>query len=132
MNTEKIQRGQVSASSRPVEAAGPMTPEEMKAELKRLFKPVREFIDSRGIAGFLLSDPDTSAKMFGADVTPLPPRIKNVLWNYGSIYMIDEDAAGPAPPADTACPDCDTGWPEGRQCRTCHGTAESAAEGGKQ
>ena len=36
--------------SRPVEALGPMTPEELKAELRRLFAPIREFIDKQEIA----------------------------------------------------------------------------------
>lgn len=69
----------------------PMTPEEIKSELKRLFRPIRKLIDERGLAGFLLSDPDTADEMFGATVRPLPDNIKNVLWNYGSIYMVDSE-----------------------------------------
>lgn len=30
-----------------------------------------------------------------------------------------------------ACPDCDTGWPEGRMCLTCKGTSKALSEVGR-
>ena len=37
-------------------------------------------------------------------------------------------AVGKAALATVPCPDCDTGFPEGLQCRTCHGSARLEIE----
>jgi chromosome segregation ATPase len=37
-----------------------------------------------------------------------------------------DTALSPAPSAPQPCPDCDTGWPEGRMCQTCKGTSLAA------
>lgn len=73
-----------------------LTPEQMKARLLELARPIHAFIQEHNLAGFCLDDGpsehDPKARetfTIDFDVYPLPPRIKFVLKRYGSIIVED-------------------------------------------
>jgi hypothetical protein len=74
--------------------ASKLTPEQMKAEILRLAKPLDDFTREHGITSFSLDNGDK--KDCGTfDISlyrhPVPPRIKCALKEYGCIYVEDKD-----------------------------------------
>lgn len=70
-----------------------MTPQEMKAKMLELSKPLDEFMREHKVASFSLDNaPEGGKATFEVRCfqVPLPPDIRCSLSVYGSIYLVDE------------------------------------------